>query len=222
ASLFLELHGRAVHAVALPGRRGPVLEHMAEVAAALVAVHFDARHAVAPVGRRADGAFDRREKARPPGAAVVFRFRQKERLTAPGAIEPSVALLGVERARAAHFGPVLPQHLVLLGRQGGTPLVVGLLDGKIFFVRHHSILPRSPERTARALSSGDQAAGGGPPSRRRRFGELGRRLGGGQAPAELKKQATIIPMKRSLFALMVLAIAAAPNRAATQAQAPPK
>ncbi len=41
---WLELHRQPVHAIAQPGRLRPVLEHMAQVAAAIGAMHFGARH----------------------------------------------------------------------------------------------------------------------------------------------------------------------------------
>ena len=51
-----ERHRVAVHAVAQAGRLGPVLEHVAQVPAAIRAMHFGARVAELEVGRGADPA----------------------------------------------------------------------------------------------------------------------------------------------------------------------
>src|SRR5262245_20674491 len=99
--------------------------------AALRAVHFDPRHAVAPIRRRADRALDRAVEARPAGAALVLRVRRKERLAAAGARERAVAFFMEQRAAAPVLGAVLGQHVELLGRQRRFPVGVG-------FVRHRS------------------------------------------------------------------------------------
>jgi hypothetical protein len=62
--------GDAVHAEALTGRGRAIVEDMAEVAAAGLAVYFRAHHELAPVGRRLNRIVHRREETRPTGAAV--------------------------------------------------------------------------------------------------------------------------------------------------------
>jgi uncharacterized protein (UPF0261 family) len=49
----------------------------------------------------------------------------------------------------------------------------------------HDAIGDGIARGASEASPGGRASGGGPPSRRRRSGELGRSLGGGQAPRAL-------------------------------------
>ena len=44
--LGFELQRQAVHAVTLPGGLRTVVEHVTQMAAAILAVHFHARHAV--------------------------------------------------------------------------------------------------------------------------------------------------------------------------------
>src|SRR6266436_4954885 len=67
--LGLEIHGDAIDAIAQVRRRRPVLEHVAEMAAAAAAVHFRARHAVAAIGRGFDRARHRIVETRPAGVA---------------------------------------------------------------------------------------------------------------------------------------------------------
>src|SRR4051812_19070313 len=106
----LERERRAVHAVAQPGRRRTVLEDMAEMAAALRAMHLHPAHEQAVVLGGRDAAFERREEARPAGAALELFAAAKERRAAGGAGESARALLPIERARSRAFGAVLAQH----------------------------------------------------------------------------------------------------------------
>src|ERR1700684_4478183 len=55
----LQLQRRGIDAVAQPGRAGPILEHISEVAAALRAQHLGPDHAVADVTLLVDMAVDR-------------------------------------------------------------------------------------------------------------------------------------------------------------------
>ena len=57
-----------------PVGSGPVWEDMAEMPAAATAVNLGACHEEAVVRRGAERALERREEARPPGAAVIFRL----------------------------------------------------------------------------------------------------------------------------------------------------
>src|SRR5215831_12083812 len=111
------------------------------MAAALRAVDLGARHAVAAIDRRANRTGQRREEARPAGARVELRVVDEEVLPAAGAGERAGALLGVERTAAGALGRVLPEDLILLGRQDPAPLIVGLLNGKV--VGHEDYLSTS-------------------------------------------------------------------------------
>src|SRR5437867_1780123 len=74
--LFSTLHGRlefegsSVHAVTLPGRLWPVVEYMAEMAAASTAMDLCSRKDQAVIVGGTDCVIDGRKKARPTGAAV--------------------------------------------------------------------------------------------------------------------------------------------------------
>ena len=75
----LEFQGDSIHAVALPSRLGPVVEHVAEMTAAAPAMQFRSWNEQAVIVRGADSVLDRREKARPASAAIEFGFGAKER-----------------------------------------------------------------------------------------------------------------------------------------------
>jgi hypothetical protein len=92
--------------------------------AAVGTLHFDPRHAVAAVGLRADGPFQRRPEAGPSCSALELGTRLEERLSAPGAVEDAVALFTVEWAAPRHLGPVLAKDAVLIRRQLGAPFIV--------------------------------------------------------------------------------------------------
>src|SRR5688572_16319625 len=117
---------QAVHAVSFAGRARPIREYVAQVAAATRAVHLDAGHPVAAIGRGAHRVAQGRPETRPAGAALEFRRCVEERPAAPGAVERALALFMVQRARSARLGAVLAKHLVLLGRERGAPLLFGL------------------------------------------------------------------------------------------------
>ena len=82
-----ELHRHAVHAITLPGRTRPVREYVAEVTAAIGAMHLGAGHEQATVFGDADGALQRVPEARPPGAAFELRSRVEQSLLAARANE---------------------------------------------------------------------------------------------------------------------------------------
>ena len=65
---------KTVDAVTQAGRFRPVVEDMAEMAAATAAVDFGAQHAVGAVVGLADGVIERLVKTRPAGAALEFRI----------------------------------------------------------------------------------------------------------------------------------------------------
>src|SRR5215475_261557 len=77
--LRLEVQRDAIDAIAQMRGGRPVLEHMAEMAAAAAAVHFRAHHPEAAVAGGLDRARNRVVEARPAGAAFEFRFRDEQR-----------------------------------------------------------------------------------------------------------------------------------------------
>src|SRR5437764_7325744 len=124
----LECERDAIHAVAQPGRLGPVLEDMPEMPAAASAMHLGAAHEKAAVGLGLDPVFEGRPEARPSRAAVEFGSGVEQRLAAGGAVIDPGAVLLVERARPGALGAVLAQDPVLLGVQRATPFLVAVLD----------------------------------------------------------------------------------------------
>src|ERR1700722_6406066 len=123
---------KTVHAVAQAGRLRPVVEDVAEMAAAAAAVNFGAQHPEGAVLSLADGVLQRLIEARPAGAALEFRLRGEQRQVAAGTGEDALAMLFQERARTRALGAFLAQDLILLRRQLRTPLGVGLFDLELF------------------------------------------------------------------------------------------
>src|SRR5438270_559167 len=76
---WMKHEAEAVDAIAKAGRLRPVVEDVAEMAAAAAAVHLGAQHAVGAVLGLADIAFDGLIEARPSGAAFEFGFGGKQR-----------------------------------------------------------------------------------------------------------------------------------------------
>src|SRR5258707_15280281 len=76
---------KTVHAVAQAGRLRPIVEHVAEMAAATAAVNFGPQHPKSAVLGFADGVFERLIKARPAGAALELGLRREQRQVAAGA-----------------------------------------------------------------------------------------------------------------------------------------
>src|SRR3981081_4191482 len=82
----LQLQRRRIDAVAQAGRAGPILEHVAEMAAALRTQHLGPEHAVADVALLVDMACRRRRgKARPTAAGIELGVGFEQRLSAAGA-----------------------------------------------------------------------------------------------------------------------------------------
>ena len=77
---------------------------MAEMAAALAAVHLDLQIAVDRILLGADRVLDRRVEARPAGIAFVFRLRDEQRLVAASAQERARPRLVIERAASRRLG----------------------------------------------------------------------------------------------------------------------
>src|SRR5690349_15199493 len=107
-----ELEGDAVVAVPQTGRRRAVVEEVAVVAAATLAVVLGARIDEVHVLLGVEDARDAREEGRPAGARVELHLRSKERQVAARAGKDAGALLVIERAGARHLGALLAQDLV--------------------------------------------------------------------------------------------------------------
>src|SRR5467141_2922518 len=123
------LQRRRVDAVALAGRRGPVLEHVAEMTAAPAAVHLHPLHAVARIAFGGDGAGVRRAReARPAGAALELVVGAEQLRAAARAEEAPRLVIVPQRSTEGALGPLLAQHAILLERQLAAPLFVALLD----------------------------------------------------------------------------------------------
>src|ERR1700686_5251601 len=105
---------KAVHAVAQAGRLRPIVEDVAEVAAAAAAVDFGPQHSEGTVFGLADRVLQRLIEARPAGAALEFRLRGEQRQVTAGAGEDALAMLLEQRARTGPLGALLAQDLVLL------------------------------------------------------------------------------------------------------------
>src|SRR6266705_2416925 len=123
--LRLEVQRHAIDAITQMCRRRPVLEHVAEMAAAAAAVHFRARHAEAAVGRGLDRARNRIVEARPAGAALELGLGDEQRLLTAGAGERAGTLLVVEGAAAGRFRAVPAHDRVLPRREEAAPFLVG-------------------------------------------------------------------------------------------------
>src|SRR4030095_9391509 len=115
----------------LPRRPRSIVEHVAEMTAAVLAVHFSANHEVAAILSCLDGVGHRCSKAGPPRSAVELRVGGKERLAAAGADEHAAAMFLIERTRSARLGAMTSQDLVLIAGQFLFPLIVGFLDVKV-------------------------------------------------------------------------------------------
>src|ERR1700680_4375230 len=87
----LERHGDAVHAIAKTGRGRSIVEHMAEMSAAAVAVDLGPLHRQKRVVRGADGAIEGLPEARPTGPAVELGLGGKQGQVAARAGERSLA-----------------------------------------------------------------------------------------------------------------------------------
>src|SRR6185437_3021183 len=115
--LFLvELQRGAVEAVAQPCRLWPIVEQVAEVAAALGAVNLGPTHVVARVDVGFHGIGSQRsEEARPARTGIELRVRVEQRLAAAHALVHAV-LLGVPvLAGEGPFGALLAGDSELFG-----------------------------------------------------------------------------------------------------------
>ena len=142
----LEIQRSRIHAIAQASRGGAVFEDMAEVGAAIGAVHLGAGapEAFVHFGAHSAGSL-RIEKRGPAGAAVVFGFGVKQRLVATNAGVDAVSLVvGVFAGEGALGGfvarNVKGQRLSAFFAQLFAPLVISFLD---FVVRHGGLSRRT-------------------------------------------------------------------------------
>src|SRR5688572_28276429 len=128
------LHDALPISVAQSTRRRSVRKHVAEMSAAVAAMHFGARHPVAAIDGRPDAALQGREEARPAGATLELAIGDEQLLTAGRARKGSSPLFLQQRTRSGRFGGVIPQDGILLRRQQLAPFLIRLGDGKCRFV----------------------------------------------------------------------------------------
>src|SRR6266446_3348188 len=143
----------AVHAVAQAGGLRTIVKYVAEVTAALAAMHFGTGHEKTAVGLRLDCLLNRRREARPAGAAVEFGVRGKQRLAATGAAVDALAILLVERARSRAFGAVVAQHSTCRRRKLAPPLFFAHRDRKFLGRRMSSAAEAAQQALCHDVSS---------------------------------------------------------------------
>src|SRR5918996_3632213 len=137
----LEPQRDRVHAVALSGRLGTIIEEMAEVTAAPGARDLDAAHAEAHILVKLDGSpSDRLKEAGPAGARVVLRlgteqFRSARRAPVGPAILRERVLAGEGALRA-----LVPEHLELFRGQALSPLLLGARELLLGPLSAHDLL----------------------------------------------------------------------------------
>src|SRR6185503_5203174 len=123
AHLGDKLERDTIVAPAFSRRLWTVVEDMAMMAAAARAMILGARQNKFVICAGFERCRDRREKARPAGAAFVFHVRGKDRQAAAGAGKNSRALLAIERARTGRLGALLAQNVELIWLQTFAPLL---------------------------------------------------------------------------------------------------
>src|SRR4029079_11691814 len=99
-----EPQGKAVHAIAKPGRPWSIVEQVAEMSAAPRAQHLGSLHHQAAVAALHHRAPQNLPEARPTGSAVELGRRAEQRKRAAGADEGAAAMLFEQRARERPFG----------------------------------------------------------------------------------------------------------------------
>src|SRR4051812_320705 len=142
-----EVERAGVDAVAHPARVArPVVEHVPEVAAAVAADDLRAVHAPCVVGPQLDRLGDLGlGEARPAGAGVELGVGREQLGAAARAAVHAVLVVVPVAPREGAFGRTLAQHVVLLGRELLTPLLISLLDSR-FHTRQfdRDINPQGP------------------------------------------------------------------------------
>src|SRR5580698_7240121 len=147
----------AVHAIAQAGRLRPVVEDVTEMAAAAAAMNFGPQHPEGAVFGLADGVLERLIETRPAGAALEFGLRGEQRQVAAGAGEGALAMLLEQRAGPRPLGAFLAQDVILLRRQLGAPLGIGLFDLEFFrSLRRGTAQPAEGSQANQAGDRGEQ------------------------------------------------------------------
>ncbi len=124
----LEGQRDAVHAVAQAGRLRPVLEHMAEMAAAAAAMHLGARDQQRAVGRRADRVRQRLKKLGQPVPLSNLVSDENSGRSQPAQAKVPLRFSALSGLVIRPLGAMLAQHLVCCGREQAPPFVVALDD----------------------------------------------------------------------------------------------
>src|SRR6185295_9789943 len=123
-----ELERQAVHAIAQAGGLRPVVEHVADMAAATRAQHFGALHQQAAIRMLDDGAGQWAPEARPAGAAFELGCRAEQRQRAAGAGKRPLAMLIEQRTGERPLGTRLAKDRVALRPEELLPLCRTAVD----------------------------------------------------------------------------------------------
>src|SRR6185503_9254142 len=127
--LLLEIQGAGIDAEALTARAWAVRENVAEMCPALLAVHFDAAHAVGGVLFRLDVAAGHwLGEARPTRSGIELRVGGEERRTATDAGVDAVLLVVPVGAGERALGALFAGNMELLRSELLAPLLWGLAD----------------------------------------------------------------------------------------------
>ena len=131
----LEDQRYTIDAVPQTGRLGPVVEYMAEMAAASSAVDGGPDHAQRGISFRDDGLLNRSPEARPARAALEFGRGREGVESAARTCKRAAPLLMQERARKRALGGLMAQHRVLIRGEQLAPFRVGASHFELLRVR---------------------------------------------------------------------------------------
>src|SRR5947208_3081326 len=119
-----------VHAPALTGGPGPVVEDVPQVPAATPAPDLGADHSVGAVVDQLDGVGGHGlGEAGPSGSRLELRVRGEQFGAAAGTVVDPVVVEVPVATRERRLGAGAPQHGVLLRCQLAPPLLIGLFNG---------------------------------------------------------------------------------------------
>src|SRR6185437_10984123 len=150
---WLEPHRRAVHAITLAGGRRAVREQVPQMPTAAAAMHLGADHEKAAVLMGLHRIVQRREEARPAGAALELGAGGEQLLATPRTHECAAPLFDVQRAGAGPFRAVLAQHGELLRRQLPPPLLLAVLHREVLRRRLGAASEQPPHSCSSGLPS---------------------------------------------------------------------
>src|SRR5579863_1785655 len=127
--IALETQRGRIDAVAQPRRLRPIAEDMPQMRLAAAAAHFRSYHAEAVVGQQMQCRLARgRPKAGPAASRSEFLMRAKQVGTAADAGVNARLVVVIINTAERRFRPALAGHAVLLFRQRGLPILIGLRD----------------------------------------------------------------------------------------------